>query len=262
MRLAADAALNDPVLRLDLARMHEVFDRPDEALAVIESIPSPDQAALKLRELAALRVAARSGNLDRARLATERLFALRLDPTSGIQVAIAMQQIGLREQAAALLDRMRSQAGGRADVLLSLMTQYRAQNRPEAAAEVAYRILRVSQPSVSSSPFGVSPFDDLANAREEAIRCLAQSGKLAQMIARAEAQLKATPRSYHLLQTLTEYYEATPDAAKARSTVERMLALRLDDPPARLQLGNDLARRRGLRPLWNTTWRQSAPSRA
>ena len=239
LRLAAAAAPKDPVLRLDLARMHEVFDRPDEALAVIESISAPDQAALKLRELAALRVAARSGKVDRARVATERLFGLRLDPLSGIQVAISMEQIGVRDQAAALLDRARGQAGGRADVLVSLMAHYRAQNRPEAAAEVAHQILRISgRPSANTGPFGISPFDDLGNARAEAIQFLARGGKLAQMIARAEAQLQATPRSYYLLETLKEYYGAVPNPVKARSAVERharAAARRPSGPPSARQ---------------------------
>jgi predicted Zn-dependent protease len=240
----ASAASANPVVPVDLARMYENLGRTDEALAVLDAIPTPDQAALRMRELAALRVAARSGRIDRARSAAERLFALRLDAAMGLQVAASMQQMGLRNQAVALLDRIRVQAGGRADILLSLMTQYQAQKRSDAAAEVAYQILRISSDQVSTAtrPYRLyvsSEETDWANARSRALELLARAGKLAPLIARAEAQLQTTPRSYHVLQTLRAYYNAIPDSAKARSILDRILAIRLEDPAVRFDLAGE-----------------------
>ena len=174
--------------------MHESLGRTDEALAVLDAIPTPDQAALRLRELAALRVAVRSGKIDRARLATERLFAVRLDAETGVQVVASMQQIGLRDQAVALLDRIRVQAGGRPGLLLALMAQYQAQKRPEAGAEVAYQILRISGGHASTASqrfrsFVVTDENDLPTARLQALEFLARTGKLAPLIARVEAAI-------------------------------------------------------------------------
>ena len=84
---AVEASPSDPALRLELARMHEFLQQPKEAITVIDAMPTPDHAAVQFRESAALRVAVRAGNLERVRLAAERLFPLRLDALTSAEIA-------------------------------------------------------------------------------------------------------------------------------------------------------------------------------
>ena len=144
LKRARTASPTNPALPLELARMHEHLGRPDEALAVIDAIPTPDQASFRRREWSALRVATGSGRSDRAKLATERLFGTRLRAEFDVLLALSMRQIGLKAESGALLDRIRAQSGGRPPSLYSVMTEYQAPNPPEAAVEVASQIIRIS----------------------------------------------------------------------------------------------------------------------
>ncbi len=91
------------------------------------------------REELALRVAVRTGNIDRARQAAERLFGLRLDTDTQIALSGQMHQLGLHELAEALLGRARRRAGNKASALVGLMLQYQRQDqaRPGGAGRHA-----------------------------------------------------------------------------------------------------------------------------
>src|SRR5262249_38656686 len=76
-----------------------------------------------------------------------------------------------------------------------------------------------------------------SDGRTEAIQILARSGKLNEMIERAEAQLKSSPKSAQLHQTLIDYYKAAGNKEKLKTTVRAMAKLKADDGKMHYQLG-------------------------
>jgi tetratricopeptide (TPR) repeat protein len=193
---------------------------------------------MQQRETAALRLSVRTGDVDRARLAAERLFGLRLDSETQVQLAAEMRQLGMHEHAEAVLARARRQAGNRVGALVSLMAQYQVEQKPDLAVQVAHQILRRGGPALPG-PNRVYREDDAA--RPQALQVLARSGKLKELIDRAEAQLKTSPGSTHLYQTLVEYYKAAGDLAKSLDALKKMAALRPDDARLQYQIGQQMA---------------------
>ncbi|HVX15288.1 MAG TPA: DUF1583 domain-containing protein [Pirellulales bacterium] len=227
---ACELAADDLNLKLELAELHETSGDLDEALALADSITPLDQATMQRRELLALRVAVRSGGIERARQAAERLFGLRLDAEMQVELASQMRQLGMQDLAEAVMARAQRQAGNRSSALVALMLQYQGQNKPEVAAQVAHQILRRT-PVRQANPNSLQTGDD--GTRSQAIAVLARTGKLKDMIARAEAQLKNSPNSVQIFQTLAEYYRAAGDRKKSLELYRQMAAARPDD--ARLQ---------------------------
>ena len=88
--------------------------------ASIPRITPLDQPTMQKKENAALRLAVRTGNIDRARQAADRLFGLRLDAETQVSLAGQMRQLGMHEGAEAVLARARRQAGNRTSALISL----------------------------------------------------------------------------------------------------------------------------------------------
>ena len=93
------------------------------ALASIDAVQPLDNLSLRRREELALRLSVRTGNVDRARQAAERLFGLRLDTDAQIVLSGQMHQLGLHELAEALLGRARRRAGNKSSALVTLMLQ-------------------------------------------------------------------------------------------------------------------------------------------
>ena len=145
-----------------------------------------------------------------------------------------MNQLGMHELAEAVLSRARRRAGGNKNTLVALMLQYQQQGKTDAAFQVANQILRMDAGRHPSS-FNPNTPDD--SARREAIQVFARSGRLDELIGRAETQLKASPGSFQVLQSLAEYYQVSGDKAKVRETYERQLKVRPDDGELRLLIG-------------------------
>ena len=142
-----DASRAESDLRLDLAGLLEEQGDFAEALTLVDARQPLDNFVLRRREELALRVAQRSGDVERARQAAERLFGLRLDIDTQMSLAPQMYGLGLHELAEAILGRARGNAGNRVSALLGLLTQYQRQEKRDAAAQIAMQILR----STSSS---------------------------------------------------------------------------------------------------------------
>ena len=231
--------------KFEIARLHEKRNEFAEALALIDALTPGDQAALQQREVMALRLSVNSGNVERARLAAERLFGLRLD--SNLQMALArqMHQLGMHEQAEAVLARAGRQAGNRTEVLGSLMEQYASTGKNDVAIQIAHQLLRRSRPGGNSSQSSVmmsggvvrtrNTGDDSA-IRTQALQVMNRSGKLPEMIAKVESQLKTSPRSQRLLETLLEYYIAAGNNKKVDEINGRLAEFKADDPKFKYQL--------------------------
>src|SRR5262249_30200422 len=90
---ASARAPQDLDLRLEVAALREAQGEPEAALAVVEGITPLDHTMMQKRETMALRLAALTGNVERARQAADRLFGLRLDAEEQIKLAAQMQQL-------------------------------------------------------------------------------------------------------------------------------------------------------------------------
>ena len=225
-------------MRFELARVHEKRGEHDLALQIVDSLPVSDQRAMQRREITALRMAVNSGNIDRARLAAERLFGLRLDSNVQIQLSQQMHQLGMHEQAEAVLARAGRQAGNRTEVLANLMQQYQSQGKNEVATQMAYQLLRRSG-NRNTGNRNSSNRDELAT-RQHAFTVLKRSGKLPDMIKKVEGQIKNSPKSQKLLETLIEYYMANGDNKKAAELANSLAETKQDDPQFRYNLGKQL----------------------
>ena len=64
---ASTQLVDDPSFRFEMAQLHQQLGEFDEALEIIESIAPRDQKLVKQRELQALQLAERLGDIDRAR---------------------------------------------------------------------------------------------------------------------------------------------------------------------------------------------------
>ena len=232
---AARASKSDPEILLSLAELRAQRNEPEEALRVADSFEPLDQKAMQRREVLAIRLAVVTGDVNRARKAAERLFGLRLDADTQVQLASQMHQLGMHELAEAVLGRARRRAGGNVAALVSLMLQYQRQGKAEVAVQVAHQVLR-KNPSRANPGY----YDEVDEARNEAVQVLARSGKIKEMIERLEDQVKRTPGSLQLHQRLADYYKASGDKDKAKLEYDAIVKLRPDDARLRFQIANEL----------------------
>ena len=241
----ATEALNDNVdMTFELARLYEQRGEHEQALAIVDSMTATDQQAMQKREITALRMAVNSGNIDRARTAAERLFGLRLDSNLQIQLAQQMHQLGMHDQAEAVLSRAGRQAGNKTDVLSNLMQQYQSQGKNEVATQIAHQLLRRSSGAsttmnAAARRRGNNPNGD-SGLRQQALTVLKRSGKLPEMIKKVEGQLKSSPKSQRLIETLVEYYTANGDTKKVEEMTAKIAETKQDDPQFRFSLGQQL----------------------
>jgi tetratricopeptide (TPR) repeat protein len=231
----AQQVSDDPSLRLDLAELLAQIDRHAAALTICDSIVPANHEQLLLRERLALRLAVRTGQVARARRAAERLFGLRLDSELQIELAAGMRQLGMHDLAEGILGRARRQAGNRSSILISLMHRYEADQNFDLMQEVAFHILRLSNPVSQSG--GRAETD---RWRQQALAVLARSGRIKDMIERVEAQIKVSPESVRLYQTLAEYHQAAGDKALHLQTLRRMAELRTDDMALVMQVAREI----------------------
>lgn len=236
---------HDEEMAFELARLHEKRGDNQQALELIEALPASDQQTLQKREIAALRLSVNSGNIDRARIAAERLFGLRLDSNLQIQLARQMHQLGMHEQAEAVLSRAGRQAGNKTDVLMNLMQQYQSQGKNDVATQIAHQLLRRSAGNaaqIAMSGSRVRSGRDDSGARQQALQVLKRSGKLPEMIKKTEDQLAHSPKSQKLIEALIEYYTAADNSKKVAELSAKYAETKGDDPQFRYQLAMQLVR--------------------
>ncbi len=226
--------------KFELARLHEKRREFSEALALIDALTPGDQAELQKREVMALRLAVNGGDIDRARAAADRLFGLRLDSTLQMALAKQMHQLGMHEQAEAVLSRAGRQAGNKTDVLSSLMEQYASTGKNEVAVQIAHQLLRRSKPSSNAQMQRQRNNDGTDPTRNQALQVLNRSGKLPEMIAKVESQLKNSPKSQRLLETLLEYHVAAGNDKKIEELNAKLSESKVDNPQFRYQLAMKL----------------------
>ena len=242
---ATETMPDNQEMKFELARLHEKRGEHETALEIVDSLAPTDQQAMQKREIAALRMAVNSGNIERARVAAERLFGLRLDSNLQIQLAQQMHQLGMHEQAEAVLARAGRQAGNKTDVLSNLMQQYQSQGKNDIATQIAHQLLRRSGGTSGSAAMMamggmVSRRGDNSGMRQQALTVLKRSGKLPEMIKKVESQLKNAPKSQRLIESLLEYYTANGDDKKVAALTAKINETKQDDPQFRYNLAQQL----------------------
>ncbi len=234
---AVQGAPSDHGLLMEVAGLRERNNEFDAALALLDSVTPLNTQMMQRREEAAMRLAERTGNIERARQAAERLFGLRLDSDKQLELASRMHRLGLLEMAETVLSRAQRQSGSKTATLVRLMSQFQSQNQTEQAVQIARQILRKG-PSFNSN--GRRGGDENDNARYQAIGVLARSGNLKEMTERAEAQLKVSPTSIQLHQALASYYQALGDKAKLKATLLKIVELKPGDGKMRYTVAQQL----------------------
>ncbi|WP_425618770.1 DUF1583 domain-containing protein [Anatilimnocola sp. NA78] len=242
--LAAASQLvpHDVAVRMQVIRAQAEAKEYDLALESLNELVPLDQDAMREREMFALDIAVRVGDHARAQKAAERMFGLRLDTETQVQLAGQMRRLGMNAEADAVLARAQRQGGNRLAALVALMNSHQANAKGDTAAQIAYQILRQSRKSatVSRSPtMRGTTVDD--QYRTAALRVLGSAGKLKQMIADVEQQLTRSPDATHLYDTLAEYYEAAGDQTRSLELMAKRVAMRQDDFVLRQQYANRLA---------------------
>ncbi|MGC1272146.1 MAG: DUF1581 domain-containing protein, partial [Planctomycetaceae bacterium] len=235
-RAAVEAVPEDHSLRLTLARKLQAAGDLDGALAVIDAVEPLDATELRDRELLALDLAAAQQQIDRAKTAATRLFGLRLDAQQQLRLANVMQQVGMGEQAEAVLARLRTQGGSTLSTQIELLRHYRGKGADETAIEIAREIIRRTKSNPSGNRRTV---DD--GHREEAVRLLKESGQLDTLIADAKRQAARSPNSVEAQQQLAEYYAAVGKNEEAAAVLQAVSDRRPKDYDLKYQLAGRVA---------------------
>jgi tetratricopeptide (TPR) repeat protein len=207
----------------------------DAALALLESLKPMNQQMLQDRELAILQLVLQKGDIDRAKQSAERLFALRLDSATQMQVGELMMQLGMREMAESVLQRVRQRSGNDLSSQHSLMQKLQTLDNKSGAVEIARQILRRTQPGANTN---VRTAED--SYRRSAIQVLVGSGEAKAMIASLEARLEKSPNATALIRQLSELYEATGKRNEAQALLARMTKSGGNDAQSLLAMARSL----------------------
>lgn len=222
----------DSGFKLALANLQMQRNQPDVALEIVDTIPVSDQRILKDKELVALRAAERLGDTQRAKLAAERLFGLRLDAQTQLSLIDPMRRLGLSDLASAVLNRAERSSSNQPAAMASLMTMYRGQGRVEDAKKLAHALLRKTTSPITTlmaanqnSRYRQTNSAE-STSRTQALQLLQQTGELDSMIAQLKERIESYPdvvRSYELL---VEYYEATGKKTESLELMQQIVKLR------------------------------------
>ena len=207
----------------------------DAALALLDSLKPMNQQMLQDRELAILQLLLQKGDLTRSKQSAERLFALRLDSRTQMQVGDLMAQLGMREMAEAVLQRVKQRSGNDLNSQSMLMQKMQAAGNTSGAVEIARQLLRRTQPSMNSS---IRTVDD--SYRRTAVQVLVASGESKSMIASLESRLEKSPTSVSLVRQLAELYEATGKRKEAQEILGRLAKSGANDPQSLLAVARTL----------------------
>ncbi|MDX1928786.1 MAG: tetratricopeptide repeat protein, partial [Pirellulaceae bacterium] len=206
----------EPELRLMLADLLLRQDRKAEALQAIELLSVYDQNTMAIREFSAAKLAAVLGDKQRAQAAAKRLFGVRLDTESQVELAKLMRSLDMNDLASDLVRRMRSRGGSNSEQLRTLLTYFQTQDDKEQAAEVAMELLQRTSPTRTSARNQARNITTAeTQLRKTAMQALAAAGKLSPLIAATEKRLEQSPKSQRVRAELSELYAGAGKADKA-----------------------------------------------
>jgi hypothetical protein len=235
---AAEGLKVDPQdIALMRSRLLYEAGKIEEALQLIESLKPTNQQMMVDRELTILQLVLQQGNLDRAKASAQRLFALRLDASTEFKLADLMYQLGMRELGERMMGRIRRRAGNQQNTLNQLMTRYVEAGDLKSAAEIARQLIRRTTPRGTSNNYTSENVQ-----HEQAVRVLAQSGEINDLIKQYEGLVERSPKSTKLIDQLCAFYDAAGRRADADKLRIKSAENSPDDPRALYAAGQQLAR--------------------
>ncbi|WP_149497494.1 tetratricopeptide repeat protein [Roseiconus lacunae] len=206
---------DDVDLRIEQARLASEVAQPRIALQKLDSFEPLDSRMLVRKEMAAMNLASRIGDTERARAAAERLFGLRIDTTTQLALTEQLRQLGMNDQAKAMMQRLR---GGRQKderTQIQIANAFLSSGDPEAAAEVAYSVLRKLNG-------GRSTTNNADYYRRQVVTILRNAKKLDPLIERAKRRLELAPNSRRAMNSLAELYSAAGKTALANEILGKL----------------------------------------
>ncbi|MCO8124513.1 tetratricopeptide repeat protein [Stieleria sp. TO1_6] len=214
---------DDVDLKIEQARLASELAQPRVALEKLDSFDPLDSRMLVRKEMAAMNLASQIGDVERAKQAAERLFGLRMDTATQLALADQLRRLGMNSKSAAVLRRLR---GGRARderTDLQIAQSFMSAEDKEAAAEVAYTVLRrlnSGRGSASNSDY----------YRRQAVSILRSAGRLDPLIERAKRRIESSPSSVRARIELAELYTAAGQQEDAEQLWQVIAKSKPNDP--------------------------------
>ena len=199
---------DDVNIRIEHARLASELGNDREALDILNRFEPLDSKMLVRKEMAALNLAARVSDEKRAAQAAERLFGMRMDTRTQLALSEQLRQLGMKDKAAAVLQRLR---GGRKQddsTRLQIAQSFMTAGDKEAAAEVAFQVLRNVNRSRNQQGN-----DDYY--RSQSISILKSANRLDPLIAMAKRRVESAPKSIAARTELAELYTSAGKKAEA-----------------------------------------------
>ncbi|WP_197455823.1 tetratricopeptide repeat protein [Stieleria neptunia] len=214
---------DDVDLRIEQARLASELSQPRVALETLDSFDPLDSGMLVRKEMAALNLASQLGDVERAKQAAERLFGMRMDTRTQLALADQLRRLGMNDKATAMLRRLR---GGRARderTELQIANAFLANDDQEAAAEVAYTVLKKLNSGRGSS-------SNSAYYRRQAVSILKNAKRLDPLIEQAKRRVAAAPASVRARMELAELYTAAGKQQDASALWSEIAKSKPNDP--------------------------------
>jgi tetratricopeptide (TPR) repeat protein len=241
---------DNPTLQSDIASFFKQQDMLVESLELLDQIQTTDSRLRKDLEQRAARLAAQTRNLERLRVAAQRLFGMRLEPQEELELAGTLSGLGLHEEAEAIRQRLPQRAGNNLAVLQQMMMERIEAKQIEEACQLAEQIVRRTSPantligSAQQSTFSggqqAKVITQSSQARTKALALLGRQGRLGPMIEQAEQQFDRSPQSLKLFGQLVELYDAAGTPEKQAPLLVRLADSNSPDPQFRLTLARAL----------------------
>ncbi len=228
----SEAFPNDNDLRIERARLAAELKRPREALAALDAINPLDQSVLRTREMAAMNLASQLGEINRVKEAATRLFGMRLDQSMSLALSDQLGRLGMREMAAAVLQRTQRRGGQSPQQILEIANSYQRIGENQAAAEAAFTALRKLNTSSSSNN---------SYYQRQAVTLLTKAGRLDGLLKQAEQRVKSSPKSMRLRTELAELYTAAGRKDDADRVLQVIAEQRPNDPQTLLATAKKLS---------------------
>ncbi|MCS7471619.1 tetratricopeptide repeat protein [Stieleria sp. ICT_E10.1] len=204
---------SDVDLQIERARLASELKQPRLALETLDSFSPLDSRMLVRKEMAAMNLAAEIGDTERAKVAAERLFGMRLDVQMQLALADQLKRLGLNDQANAMLARTRSGRVRDENTELQIARAFLSAGDKEAAAEVAYSLMR----RLSS---GRSQRSNQSYYQQQVVSILQSAGRLEPLIERAKRRVESSPKAIRPKQELAELYVAAGRGDEANQVWE------------------------------------------
>ncbi|MFK8112804.1 MAG: tetratricopeptide repeat protein [Rubripirellula sp.] len=226
---------DDVDLQIERARLASELQQPRVALDALDSFDPLDSRMLVRKEMAAMNLAAKLGDLDRAKQAGERLFGMRMDTNTQLALADQLRRMGMEQKSAAVLRRMRGGKSRTESTEIQIAQAFLASEDKDSAAEVAYTLLR----RMGSGRRGNN---NQEYYRQQAVSILKSAGRMKPLIERAERRVKSAPSSTRARIELSELYTAAGRAEDADKLWAEIAADRPNDPRQLLARASALSR--------------------